>query len=216
VRHAQLDVTSAALLVRLRLGLAVAQAGSRLIPTAATRVRAQARSCGICGGHSGYVAGSLQVIRFHLPSVLHPTSPSGAGAIGYFMASVILDWASLHPKKQKKQNKLALPFPQNISYCGSIPTRSAVSNYIEAVLYIVPLTRKPVGESNHQNSTKPDSCCEPTVTHPCLWYFEHFCCMPSRKGFSASFIYSAFQIATLQRRETGLWLGASVQKIKRY
>jgi hypothetical protein len=34
-------------------GRAIAQAVSRRLPTAAARVRAQVRSCGICGGQSG-------------------------------------------------------------------------------------------------------------------------------------------------------------------
>jgi hypothetical protein len=34
-------------------GRSIAQAVGRRLPTAATRVRAQVRSCGICGGRSG-------------------------------------------------------------------------------------------------------------------------------------------------------------------
>jgi hypothetical protein len=56
-------------------GRALAQAISRWLPTAAARVRSQVRSCGICGGQSGTVAGFLQVLRFPLPILIPPTTP---------------------------------------------------------------------------------------------------------------------------------------------
>jgi hypothetical protein len=49
------------------MGRAIAQAVSRSLPTAAARVRARVRSCGIYGGQSGTRAGFLRVLRFHLP-----------------------------------------------------------------------------------------------------------------------------------------------------
>jgi hypothetical protein len=54
------------------LGRAAAQAVSRRLSTAAARVRAQVRSCGICGGQSGTGAGFLRVLRFPLP-IIRPT-----------------------------------------------------------------------------------------------------------------------------------------------
>jgi hypothetical protein len=72
-------------------GRAIAQAVSRMLPTAAARVRPQGRSCGICAGQSGTGAGFLWVLRFLLPILIAPTAPhssSGAGKIGQLVADV--------------------------------------------------------------------------------------------------------------------------------
>jgi hypothetical protein len=62
----------------------VAQAVSRRLPTAAARVPARVRPCGICDGYSGDGAGFLRVLRSPLPltppTALHPSS--GAGTVG--------------------------------------------------------------------------------------------------------------------------------------
>jgi hypothetical protein len=69
----------------MRLSCAVAQAVSRRLPTAATRVRDRVRSCGVYGLQRGTRAGILRVLQFPLPSIPpiapHPSS-SGAGTIG--------------------------------------------------------------------------------------------------------------------------------------
>jgi hypothetical protein len=56
-------------------GRVAAQAGSRRLPTAAARVRAQVTLYGICGGQISMEAGFLRALRFLLPvtqpSVLH-------------------------------------------------------------------------------------------------------------------------------------------------
>jgi hypothetical protein len=62
-------------------GRAIAQAVRRWFPTAATRVRAQVRSCGICGGQSGTGAGLLQVLRFPLSIIIPPTAPHTSSII---------------------------------------------------------------------------------------------------------------------------------------
>jgi hypothetical protein len=53
-----------------RLGRVISQAVSRRLPTAADRVRAQLKSCGICGGQSGTGTGFLRVLRFPLPILI--------------------------------------------------------------------------------------------------------------------------------------------------
>jgi hypothetical protein len=54
------------------LGRAIAQAVSRWLPTAVTRVW----SSGICSGQSGTGAGFLRVLRFPLPIFIPPNSQS--------------------------------------------------------------------------------------------------------------------------------------------
>jgi hypothetical protein len=62
-------------------GRAIAQAVGRRLPTAAARVRAQVRSCGICGGQSSTVAGFLRVLRFPLPILIPLTIPYSSSII---------------------------------------------------------------------------------------------------------------------------------------
>jgi hypothetical protein len=73
-------------------GRAITQAVSRWFPTAATRVRARARSCGICGGKSGIGTAFLWVLWFPLPILFSPNSPSsqspGADTIGQLGADL--------------------------------------------------------------------------------------------------------------------------------
>jgi hypothetical protein len=71
----------------------LAQAVSRRLPTAAARVRAQVRSCGICGGQSGTGADFLRVLRIPLPILIPPLFhihhlSSGASKIGQLVADV--------------------------------------------------------------------------------------------------------------------------------
>jgi hypothetical protein len=52
----------------------LAQAVSRRIHTAAARVRAQVRSCGICGGQRGTRAGFLRALLLPLSILIPPTT----------------------------------------------------------------------------------------------------------------------------------------------
>jgi hypothetical protein len=63
-------------------GRAIAQAVSRRLPTLAARIRAQVRSCGICGGQSGTRVGFLRVLRFLLPVLMPQTAPHSSYTIG--------------------------------------------------------------------------------------------------------------------------------------
>jgi hypothetical protein len=90
------------------LGRAMAQAVCRRLSTAAARVRAQVRSCGISGGQSGTGAGFLRVLRFLLPILIPPVAPHSSSIIrGWYNRPVSgptyqVDPFSPHPKKQKK------------------------------------------------------------------------------------------------------------------
>jgi hypothetical protein len=53
----------------------IAQTVSRRLPTAASRVRARVKKCGICGGQRGSGAGFLLMLRFSLP-LIHPSNCS--------------------------------------------------------------------------------------------------------------------------------------------
>jgi hypothetical protein len=63
------------------MGRAIAQAVSRLFPTAAARVQSQVQSCGICGGQSGAGTGFLRVLRFPLQILIPPTAPYSSSII---------------------------------------------------------------------------------------------------------------------------------------
>jgi hypothetical protein len=65
-------------------GRAIAQAVSRLLLTAAARVRARVTSCGICGGQNGIGGGFLRVLRFPLPILIPPTAP--------YSSSIVRGW----------------------------------------------------------------------------------------------------------------------------
>jgi hypothetical protein len=60
----------------LIIGHAIAQVDTYWLPTMVAWVRFQSRSCGICGGQSGWNWGRfLQVLWFSLPVFIPPTAP---------------------------------------------------------------------------------------------------------------------------------------------
>jgi hypothetical protein len=62
-------------------GRAIAQAVSGWLPTAAARVRARVRSCGICGEQSGIGVGFLRVLRFPLSIFIPRIAPQSPSSI---------------------------------------------------------------------------------------------------------------------------------------
>jgi hypothetical protein len=92
----------------MHLGRAIAQAVSRRLLTAAARVRAQVKSCGIYGGKSGAGAGFLRVLRFPLPILIRPTASHSSSIIrGLYnrpkkWPTYQVDSVSPHPEKLKK------------------------------------------------------------------------------------------------------------------
>jgi hypothetical protein len=73
------------------LGRAIAQAVSRWLLTAAARVLAWVRSCGICGGQSGAGEGFLWVLWFPLPILIPPVAPQSPSSIiwGWYSRPVV-------------------------------------------------------------------------------------------------------------------------------
>jgi hypothetical protein len=99
------------LLLPYTKGGTTAQTAGRQLPTMATRVRVQVRSCGICGGLSDTGTGFLRVLRFPLPIFNPPTAPhsssSGAGTTGQTVVEVP-SGLSLTPSQETKKEKNTL------------------------------------------------------------------------------------------------------------
>jgi hypothetical protein len=84
---------------------ATAQAVSRRLPTAAARVRAQVRSCGISGRQSGAGAGFLRVFRFPLPIPIPPTASH--------TSSIIWGWYNRSKSGRRAKWPQSYPTPTN-------------------------------------------------------------------------------------------------------
>jgi hypothetical protein len=81
------------LILRMRESLSSCEAVPYIrLLTAAARVRAQVRSCAICGGQCGNGPGFLRLLLFPLPIVplllIHHRRSSGAGTVGQTVADV--------------------------------------------------------------------------------------------------------------------------------
>jgi hypothetical protein len=76
-------------------------------PTAVARVRAQVRSCGICGRQSSTGAGFLRVLRFPLSILIPPTAQHSSSIIRGWYNKPVSDrrtkWTQAHPTPEIKK-----------------------------------------------------------------------------------------------------------------
>jgi hypothetical protein len=90
-----------------RDGRAIAQAVSLQPLTAAARVQAQVRSCGICGRQSGAGVGFLRALRLPLLILILPTAPHSSYIIrGWYNRPVsgrLTKWTQSHPTLRNKK-----------------------------------------------------------------------------------------------------------------
>jgi hypothetical protein len=103
----------------MKKNLAIAQAVSRRLPTAAARFLAQVRLCGICGGQSGTGTGFLRVFLFPLTIRIPPTAPHSSSSVipGWYNRPVNgrlvkVDYVSFHSKNLKEirhENEVSVP-----------------------------------------------------------------------------------------------------------
>jgi hypothetical protein len=85
---------------------AMAQAVRYQLSTAVVPVRAQVRSCGICGEQSGIGAGFVRIIRFPLPILIPTVShSSGTGIIGRQIVAGVPRGLSLTPPQETKEKR---------------------------------------------------------------------------------------------------------------
>jgi hypothetical protein len=84
---------------------AIAQAVSRLLPTAATRVRAR-----ICAEKSGVGTGFLRVLHFPLPTFIPPVAPQSPSSItwGWYKKPVVALRRADSPSKEYYQLHIGL------------------------------------------------------------------------------------------------------------
>jgi hypothetical protein len=91
-------------------GIAIAQAVSRLLLMAASRVQTQVMSCGIYGGQSDTGAGFLSVLRFPLPIFIPSTVPHSSNIRDWYNRPVYgrsTNWTQSHPYPRNWKETLA-------------------------------------------------------------------------------------------------------------
>jgi hypothetical protein len=90
-------------------GRDMAQPVSLRLSNEAVRVRAQVRSCGICGEQNSTGAGFLRVLRFPLPILIPPTAPHSSCIIrGWYNRPVSgwrIKWNQSHPPPPQETKK---------------------------------------------------------------------------------------------------------------
>jgi hypothetical protein len=130
VKPQNLSCILAEIRTHLQCGRAIAQAVSRRLPTAGTRVRARVKSCGIRGRQSGTGAGFLLVLRFPLPILIPPTAPHTSTSIirpGQLVADIPIGLSLIPPQKLGEKKSTAL----RQSVCLSDkPLSPTTSNFI--------------------------------------------------------------------------------------
>jgi hypothetical protein len=89
-----------------RYGRAIAQEVSRRLLSAAVRVRAQVRSCGICGGQSGIGADFLRVLLFPMSIHNPPNTPKSP-------SSIIWGWYNKLNSGRNTKGTQSHPTPRN-------------------------------------------------------------------------------------------------------
>jgi hypothetical protein len=100
---------------------------SRRLPTTAARVRAQVRSCWICGRQSGTGACFLRVLWFPLPILIPPTAPHPSSSISRGV--------SKRPVVAAVPSGLS-PHCKKSSYTVQIPTYTSLSSSPFIIVHI--------------------------------------------------------------------------------
>jgi hypothetical protein len=99
-------------LTSMKLGRAIAQVVIRQLPTAAARVRALVRSCGICGWQNGTGVSFLRVLQFPLPILVPPATPRSSSITRCWYSRPNSDRPTKrtqsHPTRRNRLNFLCL------------------------------------------------------------------------------------------------------------
>jgi hypothetical protein len=107
--HAFLNTGRSQRSIETAQGRVISQAVSRRFLTAAPRVRAQVKSCGICGGQSGTGAAFLRVFQFPLPNLIPLTAPHSSpifrGWYNWPVSGRRTKWTQSHPTPRNLRKK---------------------------------------------------------------------------------------------------------------